>query len=452
LTRPPVAQTFPRSRRTFRTRFLVAFLGLPLLLGVLAVPAAAPSPVYGDELADAKAQQAELRRRIEQQRALVASINASQERLEGRIAATKSELEGITDDLAATRRRVDALEVDIEAIQASYEGLVASLAELDAQLADIEAQEAAKREELRIRKEVLAQRVRHAWEAERTSLLETFLSGAPFTDMLARMSSQLDAAEQDRALAQQIATDRATLLELHRTVESTRADTNLLRQQTAVQKQKLDRRMAELQDQRARLKALERAAKEALAEQREHYAELAADKRRLQAAIEKTQAARKALQRKIDRLIAREFDQGNIPSQYNGTLRWPMSGTISGDYGCTSFLWYPPGNGCEHFHNGIDIVAPYGTKVRAAGAGRVVYCGWNYADGADPAWIVIIAHASSLTTWYAHMIPGCPARSGEVVRQGQVIGREGNTGRSTGAHLHWMVQYNGEFVNPRLFT
>jgi murein DD-endopeptidase MepM/ murein hydrolase activator NlpD len=97
-------------------------------------------------------------------------------------------------------------------------------------------------------------------------------------------------------------------------------------------------------------------------------------------------------------------------------------------------------------------VAPYGTAVRASAAGRVVYIGWNYADGADPAWIVIIAHSSNLTTWYAHMQPRYPVRAGQVVSKGQVIGYEGSTGHSTGAHLHWMVEYNGSFVNPRLFT
>ena len=451
MTRPSVAQTFPRSRRALRTRLLLAILAVPFLLSVLAVPAVAPEPVYGDELADAKAQQQALQRKIAEQRDVVASTNASQDKLAGRIAATKTELEGITEDLAATRRRVSALETDIEQVRASYEGLVVSLGELDAQLTDIEGQETTKREELRVRKAELANRIRDAYEAERTSLLETFLSGASFTDMLAVMSNQLDAAEQDRALAQQIASDRATLLQLHQMVEETRADTDLLRQQTGVQKQKLDRRMAELREQQARLRALEKAAKEALAEQKEHYAELAADKRKLQAAIERTAAARRALQKKIDRLVAKQYNQGNIPSQYNGTLMWPMNGSVSQDYGCTSFPWYPPANGCAHFHNGIDIVAPYGTKIRAAGAGRVVYCGWNYADGADPAWIVIIAHSSSLSTWYAHMIPGCPARAGSVVQKGQVIGREGNTGKSTGAHLHWMVQFHGDFVNPRLF-
>ena len=90
--------------------------------------------------------------------------------------------------------------------------------------------------------------------------------------------------------------------------------------------------------------------------------------------------------------------------------------------------------------------------MRASGAGRVVYCGWNYADGADPAWIVIIAHSSNLTTWYAHLTVALPGARGRRSSKGQVIGYEGNTGHSTGAHLHWMVEFNGSFVNPRLFT
>ena len=128
-----------------------------------------------------------------------------------------------------------------------------------------------------------------------------------------------------------------------------------------------------------------------------------------------------------------------------------MVGRISGEFGCSSYPGYGPGYGCAHFHNGIDIVAAYGTPVRAAGKGTVVYVGWNFADGADPAWIVVIAHSSSLQTWYAHMQPRSPVSVGQHVSAGQVIGYEGNTGNSTGAHLHWMVELNGTWKNPRLF-
>ena len=107
-----------------------------------------------------------------------------------------------------------------------------------------------------------------------------------------------------------------------------------------------------------------------------------------------------------------------------------------------------------HFHQGIDIVAPYGTPVKASGDGTVVYIGWNYADGADPAWIVIIAHSDSLQTWYAHMQPRYPGgiRVGSAVepRPGHRLrGQHGPFDRartSTGRSM-----FNGDFVNPRLF-
>ncbi|MEO5965399.1 MAG: peptidoglycan DD-metalloendopeptidase family protein [Candidatus Limnocylindrales bacterium] len=452
MTRHVVSQHFARSRTDRRRRILVALLAVPLLFGLIAVPVAAPGPVHGDELSNAQAQQKDLERKIAAQKKLIAKINNSQAALAGAIASTKDELNGITDDLTATRRRVTKLIGTIDEVKAEYQGLVTQLSDLDLQLERITGQEARKKAELGERKAELASRIRQAYDAERTSMLETFLSGASFTDMLAEMSSQLDAAEQDRALAQQIAADRATLLALHQTVEDTRGQTNTLRQETAVQKQKLDQRLGDLKKAQAKLKKLEAAAKAALAAQRTRYAQMAANKAHLRKTIAAATAAKKKLQKKIDNLVARQFNLGNIPSRFNGTLRWPMGGTVTQPFGCTGFSWEPPFGSCAHFHNGIDIVAPNGTPVRASGAGRVVYIGWNFADGADPAWIVIIAHSSNLTTWYAHMEARYPVRAGQLVRAGQVIGYEGSTGHSTGAHLHWMVEYNGTFVNPRLFT
>jgi murein DD-endopeptidase MepM/ murein hydrolase activator NlpD len=452
LTRPSVAQRFPRSGNGRRHRILVALLAIPFIIGVIGAPVAAPGPAQADELSRAQQQQKELTRKIAAQKSLIARLNNSQASLAGAIAQTKNQLEGITDDLAATRKKVARLVDTINEVKAEYQVLVDQLRDLDHQLTNIAAHETAKKAELGERKAELANRIRDAYEAERTSMLETFLSGASFTDMLARMSTQLDAAEQDKALAAKIAEDRETLLALHETVESTRGQTNTLRQETAVQKQKLDQRLDELKKAQAKLKKLEKAAKAALAAQKRRYQQMAADKAALKRALIATAAAKRKLAKRIDRLVARQYNLGNIPSRFNGTLRWPMPGTVTQPFGCTGFAWEPPYGDCAHFHQGIDIVAPYGTAVRASAGGRVVYIGWNYGDGPDPAWIVIIAHSSNLTTWYAHLQPRYPVRAGQVVKKGQVIGYEGNTGHSTGAHLHWMVEYNGTFVNPRLFT
>ncbi len=138
----------------------------------------------------------------------------------------------------------------------------------------------------------------------------------------------------------------------------------------------------------------------------------------------------------------------------SGGFRWPMNGRVSQEFGCTGFGWEPPLGSCAHFHRGIDIVAPAGTAIRAAGPGTVVFVGYNpYDRPSDPAWIVILSHPNGLTTWYAHMQPRIPAgiSTGASVSAGQVVGYEGNTGNSTGPHLHWAVLNGSTFVNPRLY-
>jgi murein DD-endopeptidase MepM/ murein hydrolase activator NlpD len=194
-----------------------------------------------------------------------------------------------------------------------------------------------------------------------------------------------------------------------------------------------------------------------LADQRAEYERLARNKVALARAVHRTQVAQRNLAAKIDKIIRDQAARGRIPSQYNGTLRWPMPGIVTQEFGCTGFEWEPPYGDCAHFHQGIDIVNDSGTPVRASGSGVVAYCDWNYADGPDPAWIVIVAHSTTLETWYAHLQgptgshPMCPVRQGHHVDAGDVIGYEGNTGHSTGAHLHWAVRLNGTFENPRKF-
>jgi murein DD-endopeptidase MepM/ murein hydrolase activator NlpD len=346
--------------------------------------------------------------------------------------------------------------VQIEIVKKEYFALVARLQLLDNQLANLVKQEAHKRSELGTRKAVLADRIRTAYDTDRTSMLETFLSGGSFTDVIAEVGYINDFAEQDKSLAEQIVRDQEELSAIHSTVETTRTQTDGLRIETAKQKAELDKQLEELKAAQARLKELEIATAKALAIQKSAYAQLVKNKRDLARAIATTAAAQKSLSAQIANLVKQQYRLGNIPSAYNGTLSWPMAGNVTTEFGCSSYPGYAPGNGCAHFHNGIDIVAGSGcgAPIKAAGDGRIGYVGWNYADGADPAWIVIIAHSQDLQTWYAHMKPLAPngVRVGAVVKTGQVIGWEGNTGRSTGCHLHWMVEYKGSFRNPRLFV
>ena len=94
-------------------------------------------------------------------------------------------------------------------------------------------------------------------------------------------------------------------------------------------------------------------------------------------------------------------------------------------------------------HDGIDIGVPEGTPVHAAAAGTVIYAGWMSGYGN----IVVIDHGNGLSTAYAHnsqLIVG----QGATVGKGFVIALSGNTGHSTGPHVHFEVRVNGSPVDP----
>jgi len=441
----------PSRRRRLGRRLGFLLLIFSLIVGVIGAPVTAPA-VRADELSAARAQQAQVKKDVAAQRARIARLATIQQGLSADIRATAVQLRGVNADLAEVRTRIAALQSRIDAVQRDYDQLVAQLAALDTQLLELQAQEAAKQAELSARRAKLAERIRDAYDSDRTSLLESFLSGGTFTDVLAAMSYYLDAAEQDKALAEQIARDQETLAAIHQTVADTRDRTNELRQETADRKRSLDQSLSDLKDASASLKVLEQKTAVALARQKAAYSTVSRNKAAAAAALAKAAAAQKRLENRIASILRRSR-YGRIPSRYNGTLSWPMPGVVTQNFGCTGFGWEPPLGNCRNFHRGIDVVARIGAPVRAAGDGVIVYVGWNYADGADPAWIVIIAHSQSLQTWYAHMAPTRPPgiRAGSRVRKGQVIGYEGNTGRSTGAHLHWAAYSNGRFVNPRLY-
>jgi murein DD-endopeptidase MepM/ murein hydrolase activator NlpD len=94
-------------------------------------------------------------------------------------------------------------------------------------------------------------------------------------------------------------------------------------------------------------------------------------------------------------------------------------------------------------HEGLDFAAPMGSPIRAVSSGRVVYSGWATGYG----YVVIIEHQRGLRTLYAHNSK-LLVSVGESVGKGEVISRSGNTGNSTGPHLHFEVQVNGRPENP----
>ncbi len=98
------------------------------------------------------------------------------------------------------------------------------------------------------------------------------------------------------------------------------------------------------------------------------------------------------------------------------------------------------------FHKGLDVAVAYGSPVKAAASGKVIFSGVRGGYGN----CVMVEHGNGLVTLYGHLSE-LLVEANDRVKAGQIIAKSGNTGRSTGPHLHYEVHKNNQPVNPRLF-
>lgn len=128
---------------------------------------------------------------------------------------------------------------------------------------------------------------------------------------------------------------------------------------------------------------------------------------------------------------------------YGDTFVWPARGAISSPFGYRA----NPFTGLRTYHSAIDIVVPLGTKVKATRAGTVADTGYNSVFGN----YIILKHSGGYQSLYGHL-SAIDVREGASVAQGVVIGNSGNTGQSTGPHLHFSIFKNGKALDPRKFV
>jgi len=133
----------------------------------------------------------------------------------------------------------------------------------------------------------------------------------------------------------------------------------------------------------------------------------------------------------------------------SGHFIWPDTGPISQGFGCTPYPFEPYDPACpqRHFHNGLDIAGACGNHIIAADTG-IAYIEPYEPDGFGH--YIIIVNGNGWQTLYGHLA-SFAIHNGQTVARGQLVGYEGTSGNSTGCHLHFGVNHNGQWVNPRLY-
>ena len=118
----------------------------------------------------------------------------------------------------------------------------------------------------------------------------------------------------------------------------------------------------------------------------------------------------------------------------------PITGTITSRFGSVSSVR-------SSAHTGLDIAASYGTSIKAAASGTVVWSGYKGSYG----YLVVISHSNGVQTYYGHCSK-LYVSAGQTVSQGESIAAVGSTGNSTGPHLHFEIRVNGVAYNPQNYV
>jgi len=389
-----------------------------LLLLALALALAAPALAgdsYGDQKAAVDAKLANLHAKIARSHATenrlesqIGSLTSEIKSLQLRVGDVSTQLSALQSDLALHQRRLDKL-------NQLYELQTTRLRYL--------------KHEYRLAVRRLNLRLIDIYKQNEPTTVDILLAARSFDDVLDQLDYLGAIASQDKRVAGQVATAK-------RQVKLARTKTTTVRRGVKQEARVISARAqqaailrGELLSSRSRLAGARVSKSRALVSTRQQVADEIQESKALESA-----SAILAAKLRAGEAQASGAASGSATEAPSGSgFIWPVSAPITSPFG---MRW-------GTLHPGIDLGAPFGTPIHAAGTGTVVWCGWMSGYGN----LVMIDHHNGLATAYGHQ-SRIAVSCNQQVTAGEVIGYVGSTGFSTGPHLHFEVRLNGTPVDP----
>jgi murein DD-endopeptidase MepM/ murein hydrolase activator NlpD len=347
------------------------------------------------------------------------------------------EREGVlTAEIEDVTEKIDALQTDVNAAEARLDQLESILVLHQRKLDRLNSLYALQTRKLvflqRQHKEAVARlskRLVEIYTSEPTSEIAVVLEAGTFSDMLDQLEFLNTIGRQDERIAGEVEGAKLQMQE-------TRNATRRTRKEVAATTRQVAARTAEQRAVRDRLAWSQRELATARRDKQDRLAGVREDKDAALAHMAHLQALSASL---ADRIRAA---QSASPS--------PVAPVSTGAPSAAGFVWPVHGVLTSYFgwrwgrmHEGIDLAVGSGTPVVASAAGTVIVAGWMGGYGN----LVVIDHGNGIATAYGHN-SGITVGYGQQVAQGQLIAYSGNTGNSTGPHVHFEVRVNGMPVDP----
>jgi murein DD-endopeptidase MepM/ murein hydrolase activator NlpD len=367
------------------------------VLALAAVAALAVADAAPASPASLPAKQEELRRVQER-------LDSQRQRLERNLRRERrlsNDIQRLDREREAAEARLARLAVELRRTRQRSEAAAVGLARAEAALARHHA--------------LLAQRLVEAHRYGRAGYLDVVLGAASFSEFVARTRFVGAVLGENTRLVHAYTADRNKAARLRTELEQHQARLQELLQETEERERYLARQSA------AKREMLERVVRERASA--EHAVQdLEDDSAALEALIQRLQGA-----------------GARVVERTTTAFLWPLRGPVTSRFGIRPHPLFRR----RHFHSGVDISAPRGTPVMAAMAGTVMFTGWYGGYGK----LVVLDHGNGVSTLYGHL-SAILVRPGQRVGRGQVIGRVGTTGYTTGPHLHYEIRQNGRPVDP----
>jgi murein DD-endopeptidase MepM/ murein hydrolase activator NlpD len=364
-----------------------------------------------------------------------AAVDSKIDRLQGKIDEARKREGVLSSQIAEVTSKIRAIQDDVDAASARLNGLESVLAlhqrKLD-HLNELYRLQTGKLVFLQRQHKAAADRLNRRlvqiYTSEQTEPLAVVLEAASFGDMLDQLEFLQDIGNQDAKIAREV--ERVKIQ-----VRETRNRTRTTRKSVAETTRQVAARTLEQRQVRDRLAWSQR--------------QLATARREKNDALSDTKSTREEYLHEVEGLLAQSAAlSARIQSAQSAAASSPTP--VQSAPSSAGFIWPAHGVMTSPFgwrwgrmHEGIDIAVPSGTPVVAAASGTVIVAGWMGGYGN----LVVVDHGIGIATAYGHNT-SIAAGVGQQVAQGQLIAYSGNTGNSTGPHIHFEVRINGSAVDP----